>query len=87
MQNSKQLNEKRKGSINHLQMTEADYALTDKLINRFRSAEFRSQHEESKLKRFTEIRKQQALNPFYSPRFSHPTEFLEYMDWLEESSE
>jgi hypothetical protein len=83
---SKQLNQKRQGYINHLKMTEEDHQLSDRLINKFRSDEFRKSREQEKIKKFQEHRKKQAKNPFYSPKFSHPTECLEYINWLEESS-
>ena len=87
MNNSITLNQKRQGSINHLQMTEEDHQLSDRLINKFRSDEFRQSHEKEKIRRFQEHKRKQEENPFHSPKFSHPTECLDYINWLEESSE
>jgi hypothetical protein len=86
MYNSKQLNEKRQGT-NHLQMTEEDHQLSDRLINKFRSDEFRRSHEEAKNRKFEEHKLKQNQNPFYTPKFSHRAEMLEYINWLEELSE
>jgi hypothetical protein len=83
---SKQLNEKRQGSINHLKMTEEDHALSDRLINKFRSDEFGRSHEEAKNRRFEEHKLKQNQNPFYTPKFSHRAEMLDYINWLEELS-
>jgi hypothetical protein len=85
MNNSIQLNQKRQGYINHLKMTEEDHQLSDRLTNIFRSDEFRRSHEEAKIKRFEEHKRKQAENPFYTPKFSHRAEMLEYINWLEES--
>ena len=85
MNNSIQLNQKRQGYINHLKMTEEDHALSDRLINKFRSSEFRKSYEEGKNRRFEEHKLKQNQNPFYTPKFSHRAEMLEYINWLEES--
>ena len=84
---SKQLNQKRQGYINHLKMTEEDHQLSDRLINKFRSDEFRQSHEKEKIRRFQEHKRKQEENPFHSPTFSHRAEMLDYINWLEESSE